>query len=464
MNCHHFNKTTTRREMLRASACGFGHVILSALAGGSAQAAPNLKPHFAPSAKRIIFLFMWGGPSQVDTFDSKPQLNKHDGTPLSGKDIGRGDKSLGTIFGSPFKFAPHGQSGVVMSELFPSLAKHADKMCVVRSMHTNGSAHGEALLRLHTGQANLVRPSVGAWVSYGLGSESDNLPAFLTISPPRGHGGVQNYGNAFLPARHQGMAIGSAEIPIAKAVIPNLSNARLDASLQRGQLDLIQSLNRKHLSDAKVDQGIEGLIASYELAYRMQSSVPQIMSVDDESAATRELYGIDAEPTDNFGRQCLLARKFAERGVRYIQVSTDYTWDHHNKVKQGSIDESAKVDWPIAGLLEDLEQRGLLDDTLVLWGGEFGRTPMVENGDGRNHHPQAFTVWMAGGGVEPGLTYGATDDFGYRPVENPLHMHDLHATLLHALGLDHEQLTYRHAGRDFRLTDVYGNVIHDLLS
>ena len=260
------------------------------------------------------------------------------------------------------------------------------------------------------------------------------------------------------------MAIGSAEIPIAKAVIPNLSNARLDASLQRGQLDLIQSLNRKHLSDAKVDQGIEGLIASYELAYRMQSSVPQIMSVDDESVATRELYGIDAEPTDNFGRQCLLARKFAERGVRYIQVSTDYTWDHHNKVKQGSIDESAKVDRPIAGLLEDLEQRGLLDDTLVLWGGEFGRTPMVENGDGRNHHPQAFTVWMAGGGVKPGLTYGVTDDFGYRPVENPVHMHDLHATLLHALGLDHEQLTYRHAGRDFRLTDVYGNVIHDLLS
>ncbi len=366
--------------------------MFSALAGGNAMAAPNLKPHVAPRAKRIIFLFMWGGPSHVDLFDPKPQLNKHAGTPLSGKDIGRKDKSLGTILGSPFKFAQHGDSGVWMSELFPGLAKHADKMCVVRSMHTNGSAHGEALLRLHTGQANLVRPSVGAWVSYGLGSESDNLPAFITISPPRGHGGVQNYGSAFLPARHQGMAIGSAEIPIAKAVIPNLTNARMDAGLQRGQLDLIQSLNRKHLNDAKVDQGIEGLIANYELAYRMQSSVPQIMSVDDESAATRELYGIDTEPTDNFGRQCLLARKFAERGVRYIQVSTDYTWDHHNKVKDGSIEESAKVDQPIAGLLEDLDQRGLLDDTLVLWGGEFGRTPMAENGDGRNHHPQPFTI------------------------------------------------------------------------
>jgi len=407
---------------------------------------------------------MWGGPSHVDLFDPKPELNKHAGVPLSGKDIGRGDKSLGTILGSPFKFAQHGESGVWMSELFPHLSKHADRLCVVRSMHTNGSAHGEALLRLHTGQANLVRPSVGAWVSYGLGSESDNLPAFITISPPRGHGGVQNYGNAFLPAKHQAMAIGSAETPIAQAAIPNLTNSRIGAGLQRGQLDLIQSLNRRHLRDAKMDQGIEGLISNYELAYRMQSSVPQIMSVDDESEATRELYGIDDKPTDNYGRQCLLARKFAERGVRYIQVSTDYTWDHHQKVKKGSIEESAKVDKPIAGLLEDLDRRGLLEDTLVLWGGEFGRTPMAENGDGRNHHPQAFTVWMAGGGVKQGLTYGATDDFGYRPVEKPVHMHDLHATLLYALGLDHEQLTYRHAGRDFRLTDVYGNVIHDLLA
>ena len=464
MNCHHFRQTISRRDMLRASACGFGHVALSALAAQRAGAVGELKPHVTPRAKRIIFLFMWGGPSHVDLFDPKPRLNQYEGAPLSGKDIGRGDKSFGTILGSPFKFAQNGDSGVWMSDLFPQLAEHADKLCMVRSMHTNGSAHGEALLRLHTGQANLVRPSVGSWVSYGLGSESDNLPAFITISPPRGHGGVQNYGNAFLPAKHQGMAFGSAETPIAKAVIPNLSNARIDGGLQREQLDLIQSLNRKHLRKAKQDQGIEGLISSYELAFRMQSSVPEIMSVDNESSTTRELYGIDAEPTNNFGRQCLLARKFAERGVRYIQVSTDYTWDHHQKVKKGSIDETAKVDRPIAGLLKDLDQRGLLEDTLVLWGGEFGRTPMAENGDGRNHHPQAFTIWMAGGGVQPGLTYGATDDFGYRPVENPVHMHDLHATLLHALGLDHEQLTYRHAGRDFRLTDVYGKVIHDLFS
>jgi len=458
--------------MLRASAGGFGGLVLSALAARAGTAAtsptphssmlPPIPPHFAPRAKRIIFLFMWGGPSHVDLFDPKPSLNQHDGKPLAGKDVGSKRDQLGQILGSPFKFAQHGRSGTWISELFPHLAQLADKLCVVRSVHTEGTAHGEALLRLHTGQANLVRPSVGAWVSYGLGSESDNLPAFITISPPRGHGGAQNYGSAFLPAIHQATAIGSAEIPIAKAVIPNLANHRLDPASQRRQLDLVQTLNRQHLQQTEGDPGIEGLIGSYELAFRMQSTMPQIMSLDDESQATRDLYGVGSEPTDNFARQCLLARKFAERGVRYIQVSTDYTWDHHNKVEQGHIGESAKTDRPIAGLLRDLDQRGLLEDTLVLWGGEFGRTPMAENGDGRGHHPQAFTIWMAGGGVRGGLTYGRTDDFGYYPVENPVHMHDLHATLLHLLGLDHERLTYRHAGRDFRLTDVHGNVVHDL--
>lgn len=337
-------------------------------------------------------------------------------------------------------------------------------MCVIRSLHTEGSAHGEALLRLHTGQANLVRPSVGAWVSYGLGRENENLPAFITISPPRGHGGVQNYGNAFLPSVHQGMAIGSAETPIKEAVISNLQNDRISPSLQRSQLELIQSLNRQHLESATADSQIEGLISNYELAYRMQSTMPQVMDLNTETKETLDLYGIDADPTDNFGRQCLLARKFAESGVHYIQVSTDYTWDHHQKVEDGSITESAKVDRPIAGLLEDLNRRGLLDETLVLWGAEFGRTPMVENGNGRNHHPRAFTMWMAGGGVKGGLSYGSTDDFGYAPAENPVHMHDLHATLLHALGFDHERLTYRHAGRDFRLTDVHGNIVHEIFA
>jgi len=456
--------------MLQTSAAGFGQVALAALAGQQATAADvgtaasTPLPHFPPRARRVIFLFMWGGPSHVDLFDPKPRLNSEDGKPLAGSSVGSDRKTLGTLLGSPFQFEQHGDSGIWISELFPHLSRHADKMCVIRSMHTEGNAHGEALLRLHTGQASLVRPSVGAWVSYGLGCESDSLPAFLTISPPRGHGGVQNYGSAFLPARHQGTAIGSAEIPISKAVVSNLGNNRIGSGLQRKQLDLIQSLNRQHLQQTTTDKNIEGLIANYELAFRMQSTMPQIMNLADESKATLDLYGIDSEPTDNFGRQCLLARKFAESGVRYIQVSTDYTWDHHNAVVKGSVEESAKVDRPIAGLLQDLDQRGLLEDTLVVWGSEFGRTPMVENGDGRNHHPQGFTMWMAGGGAKPGLTYGSTDEFGYAPVEHPVHMHDLHATILHALGLDHERLTYRHAGRDFRLTDVYGNVVHDVLT
>lgn len=459
--------------MLQSSACGFGQVALSALLAQQALAAPIATeagpqrpqlPHFRPRAKRIIFLFMWGGPSHVDLFDPKPRLNKDDGQPISPEAVGSPRPKLGNALGSPFRFSQHGVGGVWFSQLFPQLTRHADRLCVIRSMHTEGSAHGEALLRLHTGQANLVRPSIGAWLSYGLGSENENLPAFITISPPRGHGGVQNYGSAFLPAIHQGTAIGSAEIPIAKAKVSHIGNSRLDRNTQRRQLDFIQSINQEHLQGAAKDQGIEGLIANYELAFRMQATIPEVMNLESESQETHELYGIGKEPTDNFGRQCLLARKFAESGVRYIQVSTDYTWDHHKKVKEGSIEESAKVDRPISGLLTDLARRGLLDDTLVVWGAEFGRTPMVEHQDGRNHHPHAFTMWLAGGGVRGGMTYGSTDDYGYRPVENPVHMHDLHATLLYGLGIDHERLTYRHAGRDFRLTDVHGNVVEAIWS
>lgn len=370
MKCHRFIQTTNRRDMLRASACGFGQLALAALAGQGASAAIARRqiPHLPARAKRVIFLFMWGGPSHVDLFDPKPRLNVESGKPLLGKSVGSDRDQLGEVMGSPFRFAQHGDSGVWMSELFPHLSRHADRMCVLRSVHTEGAAHGEALLRLHTGQANLVRPSVGAWVSYGLGSENESLPAFITISPPRGHGGVQNYGNAFLPAVHQGTAIGSAEIPISQAVVSNLVNARLKPDLQQEQLKLIQSLNRRHLREAAIDQQIEGLIANYELAFRMQSTVPQIMDLNDESQGTLDLYGVGSETTDNFGRQCLLARRFAELGVRYIQVSTNYTWDHHQKVQEGHIAESAKVDRPIAGLLEDLARRGLLEDTLVLWG------------------------------------------------------------------------------------------------
>ena len=464
--CCQFTQSTTRREMLRQSACGFGQVALAALASQACAgpASRTLSTHIPPRAKRVIFLFMWGGPSQVDFFDPKPRLNADDGQILAGESVGSATKELGRVLGSPFHFAQHGAGGVWISQLLPHLAQQADRLCVINSMHTEGQAHGEALLRLHTGQANLVRPSVGAWVSYGLGSETNNLPGFITISPPRGHGGVQNYGSAFLPAIHQGMAIGSAEIPIAKASVTNLVNERRTSALQRSQLDLIQSLNRQHLQRVAVDPRIEGLIANYELAFRLQSTMPAILSLDDETQETQRLYGIGQPETDNFGRQCLLARKFAERGVRYIQVSTNYTWDHHQQVNANSIKEAKRVDRPMAGLLQDLARRGLLEETLVVWGAEFGRTPMAQNIHGRNHHPKAFTVWMAGGGVRGGLTYGSTDDFGYAPTENPVHMHDLHATLLHILGLDHERLTYRHAGRDFRLTDVYGEVVTEILA
>ena len=458
MGCEWFERTTNRRDLLRTSAAGFGSVALAGLAAQQAfaeqtDAGPLTArvPHFAARAKRVIFLFMWGGPSHVDLFDPKPKLN-------DGQINGR------KLLPSPFRFRQHGDSGTEISELMPHLAQHADKLCVVRSMHTNGPAHGEALLWLHTGQANLVRPSVGAWVSYGLGTESETLPGYVTISPPRGHGGVQNYGSAFLPAVHQGTAIGSAELPIKDARVVNLRNDRRSSGLQQKQLELIQSFNRRHLKASQVDPRIEGLISSYELAFRMQSTMPQVLDLANETRATLDSYGIGSEPTDNFGRQCLLARRFAESGVRYIQVSTNYTWDHHKDVVKGLKKESAQVDLPIAGLLKDLDQRGLLEDTLILWGGEFGRTPTPENGNGRGHHPAAFTMWMAGGGVENGLTYGTTDEIGSKPVENPVHMHDLHATLLHCLGLEHERLTYRHAGREFRLTDVYGNVVHDILA
>lgn len=470
MNCHQFASAQTRRELLRTSAAGFGQVAMAALVGQQVSSGDGISgyseqlSHFASRTKRVIFLFMWGGPSHVDTFDYKPLLNEFDGRTATADALAGWQPPGGTVMGSPFRFKQHGEGGVWISELFPNLSRHADSLCMLRSLHTDGSAHGEALLTLHTGKSNLVRPSVGAWVSYGLGSESQNLPAFMTISPPRGHGGVQNYGSAFLPAVHQGTAIGAAEIPVEKARMANISNPVLDKATQQNQLDLIQALNRKHLQSAVQDQGIEGLIASYELAFRMQSEIPQILGLEGETQQTLELYGVGKEPTDNFGRQCLLARKFAEEGVRYIQVSTDYTWDHHSKNNELLRVEAARVDLPIAGLLTDLKQRGMLDETLVVWGSEFGRTPTVENQDGRNHHPAAFTMWMAGGGVKGGFTYGATDDLGFHPVVNPMHMHDFHATLLHALGIDHKRLTFRHAGRDFRLTDVFGNVAADVFA
>ncbi len=462
--CHQFLNGLTRRSWLQQTGCGFGGISLAALAAEQTATAqlPASLSHFPAQAKRVIFLFMWGGACHVDLFDPKPELNRFAGQSIPASLWKNGSPPGGTLLASPFRYRQHGQSGLPVSELMPHLAEHADRLSIVRSVHTVGSAHGEALLNLHTGHSNLVRPSVGAWVSYGLGSESQNLPAFVTISPPRGHGGVQNYGSAFLPARHQATSIGSAETPVSKATISHISNDRVDRETQQRQLDLVRRMGDLHLQKAGQDSGIAGLISSYELAFRMQSEIPAVLGLEDETKETLELYGIDQEPTDNFGRQCLLARKLAERGVRYLQVSTDYTWDHHTNNDSGMRRECDRVDRPIAGLLTDLDRRGLLDDTLVVWGSEFGRTPTAENGNGRNHHPQAFSIWMAGGGVKGGMAWGSTDDFGFHPAESPMHMHDMHATLLYALGIDHEQLTYRHAGRDFRLTDVYGTAMSEI--
>jgi uncharacterized protein (DUF1501 family) len=331
-------------------------------------------------------------------------------------------------------------------------------------MYTEGRAHGEATLRFHTGSANFVRPSLGSWITYGLGTENDSLPGFITVSPPRAHGGVQNYSSAFLPAIYQGTALGTADVPVKEAKLRYLSNDRLSQRVQQRQLDFVQQLNRDHLRQATADAQIEGLIESYELAFRMQSIAPEVMDLGRETAATRKLYGVDAKDVDDFGRQCLLARRFAEAGVRFIQISTGYKWDQHKDLVGGHNKIARSVDQPIAALLADLKVRGLWDDTLVLWGAEFGRTPFAEGADGRDHNPEGYSVWMAGGAIKPGMTYGMTDELGHQAIEGRVHYHDLHATILHLLGIDHERLTYRYSGRDFRLTDVYGRVVNEIIA
>jgi hypothetical protein len=457
----------TRRELLKSAGCGFGYLALAGLAAEQAlaDAKPPLAPrptHHKARARRIIFLFMHGGPSQVDTFDHKPLLAKLDGKDLPFEPA-KGTTVSRKILRSPWKFAPHGECGHQVSELFPETAKHVDELCFLSGMHTEGQSHGQAVLTLHTGVHNLTRPSVGSWVVYGLGSENRDLPGFVTICPTRGHGGVLNYGNAFLPAVYQGTAIGSASTPASSAQVRHISSKDRSPAEQRRQIDLLQAMNRSHLARAGGDDRLEGVIESYELAFRMQSAVPRLTDLSAESRATKELYGIGTKETDDFGRQCLLARRFAEAGVRFIQVSHSFKWDQHSNLVKDHEKNSREVDRPIAGLLTDLKGRGLLDDTLVLWGGEFGRTPVVQGKDGRDHNPQGFTMWLAGAGVKGGTTYGATDEFGYHAVKDKVHMHDLHATLLWFLGLDHERLTYRHAGRDFRLTDVYGRVVKEIM-
>jgi len=451
--------------MLKSAACGFGSLALAGLGDTSSQASMT---HFAPKAKRVIFLFMHGGVSQMDSFDRKPLLNQQHGNPLPFDLPGliRPDR-LGKVFGVKWDWKQHGECGQWVSELFPHTAKIVDKLCFIKSLHTEGEAHGQAVLRLHTGEAAFVRPSVGSWISYGLGNENENLPSFVALDYPTMHGGVRLYGNSFLPAKHQAMQIKLAKTPNHIPQIQNLKSDLLSPSRQKQQVEAINALSRQHAIDSGGNSQIEGVIESYELAFRMQGIAPEVLDLDQETAETKSLYGVDQEPTDGFARQCLLARRMAEAGVRFIQVSTDYHWDLHGNIEQDMPKSAAQTDKPAAALIADLDRRGLLQDTLVVWAGEFGRTPVaqIDRGNpGRDHNPHGYTIWMAGGGVKPGFSHGETDEFGYLAVENKVHMHDLHATILHLLGLDHKRLTYRYAGRDFRLTDVYGHVVSDIIA
>jgi hypothetical protein len=475
-SCHSITPLFTRRDVLRNFSCGFGWLAFAGLTGRAGAIAPAPVPagplapkptHFPARAKRVIFLTMRGGPSHVDTFDYKPQLTADNDKP---------GKRPGTkLLGSKWKFSQNGRSGLWISELFPNVAKHADELCLVRSMQTDLPAHPQAFLKMHTGNSQFVRPSLGAWTLYGLGSLNENLPGFVTLTPPAGFGGAQNYGSAFLPAIYQATRIGADNQPVARAEVRNIET-KLSPYAQRQELELIQTLNREKLARDRVNPDVEGVIESYELAFKMQSQMPQVMDLSKESEATKKLYGISGSgagamgsffnpngSTDDFGQKCLLARRFIEAGVRFVEVAHG-NWDQHFNLSTGLAANCKSVDQPIAGLLTDLKQRGLLQDTLVVWAGEFGRTPHAQGGDGRDHNNKAFTIWMAGGGVKGGLSYGTTDEYGYEAVENKVQINDLHATILALLGLDHEKLTYRYAGRDFRLTDIAGNVVKEIMA
>lgn len=465
----------SRRQMLKTASAGFGYLALAGLVGSQSplqadESSGNplgpKSPHFPAKAKRVIFLCMQGGPSHVDTFDYKPKLVTADGKGM------RGPNSR--LMPSPWKFNQCGKSGLWISEVLPEISKMADQLCLIRSMHCDQPVHARAMTQMHTGNAQFVRPSVGAWTLYGLGSENDSLPGFVALNPPAAS--ATNFGSAFLPAVYQGTKVGRSQqrgparlgqAGAEQDQVPDLSNGKLTKEQQRRQLQFIQSMNRKQLEQYRqaneVDNsGIEGIIESYELAFRMQDKLPELMDISSENQKTLQMYGIGEADTDAFGRQCLLARRFAEAGVRFIEL-THGNWDHHQRLRTDLPEKCREIDKPIAGLLRDLQARGMLKDTLVIWGGEFGRTPDAQNGDGRDHNHKGYTTWMAGGGVKGGFSYGATDDYGYESVDKKCHIHDWHATILHLMGLDHKKLTYRYAGRDFRLTDVHGNVVEDII-
>jgi hypothetical protein len=470
----HAQQFLTRRALLRQTACGFGTLGLTSMVAQQAATAASTgnpltvrAPHFAPKAKRVIFLFMHGGPSSIDTFDPKPKLAELDGKPLPFKrPLTFAEGKMGGLMKSPWNFKKYGQSGIEVSDLFPNVASCVDDLCVVRSVVGDSVAHGGASLQLHTGSNTFTRPSMGSWVVYGLGSENQNLPGYITIKPSLAHGGAKNWASGFLPAAYQGTAIGNAGIKIEDLAEPieYLTNKGYTPEQQRYELDMLQKMNRAHQFEREFDPELEGRINAFELAARMQTEAPEAFEIDKESEATKKLYGYDKPETKDFAWQCIMARRLAERGVRFVQCSHSYKWDQHSELVKLHTRNAREVDLPIAGLLKDLKSRDLLKDTLVLWGAEFGRTPVAEGGDGRDHNPYGYTMWMAGGGVKPGFVYGATDEFGYYAVEDRMHLHDLHATMLHLLGFNHEQLTYRFAGRNFRLTDVAGSVAHKIIA
>ena len=462
-----------RRDLLKSASSGVGYLAFAALAHEQALAESKAdgplspkKPHFEPRAKRVIFLSMRGAPSHVDMFDYKPQLTKDNGKP--GK-YGRGRG--GKLLGSPWEFKQHGKSGLWISELLPEIATHADDLCMLHGMHTDLPNHPQAQTMMHTGSSQFVRPSIGAWTLYGLGTNNADLPGFVALGAPNGN--ANHFGSSFLPAIFQGARFGGdSRRPGGnnrfarreqKPKIPNIANPKLDRELQRAQLDYVQSLNKAKLAREKHAPGVEGVIESLELGFRMQDTLPELMDTTGESKETLELYGIGSGANDSFGKQCLLARRFAEAGVRFVELSHG-NWDHHRNLTNDLSARCNEIDKPISGLLTDLKRRDMLKETLIVWAGEFGRTPHGQGGDGRDHNNKGYTTWMAGGGVKGGLGYGATDEHGYEAVEGKMHIHDWHATILHILGLDHEKLTYNHAGRDFRLTDVHGVVAKDILS
>jgi len=437
-----------RRQMLQSLSCGFGYLALRNIAAAAAAAGGNplsvKQPMFPARAKRVIFMYMQGAPSQYETFDYCPDLGAASGN-------GR------NLMAPAFPFSKSGQSGLPISDLFPNLQKHADDLCLLNGMSTDSPAHPSATIELHTGSATFVRPSMGAWVIYGLGTENQDLPGFITINPA-GQGGAQNFGSAFLPASYEG-----TPYQTRNGKLPNIANPEMKSPAQREQVDLIQSLNQDYLQKAHTDAQLEGVIESYEMAFRMQTAAPGILDVQGEPEAIREAYGLNDATTRDFGTQCLLARRLAESGVRFIEISNG-GWDHHQNLRQRIQQNARQVDQPIAALLADLKQRGLLNETLLLWGGEFGRTTAGQGADGRNHNARGYTMWMAGGGVKGGFRYGATDPVTGAAIDGKMHLHDLHATILNQLGLDHTKLTYPYGGRNFRLTEVYGNVVKSILA